>query len=81
MLILELDPCIFDKFHDGLIIDQDVTLTGWTGDGLAGTLVHDLGRQVLGPTGGAVHVPALQACHHLRKKPNTTTQQPNLIFA
>ena len=65
MLVLQLDLGVVDQLGDGLVVDQDVALARRTGDGLTGALVHDLGRQVLGPAGRAVDVAALQPGHHL----------------
>ena len=67
MLVLELDPGVGDQGHHGLVVHHDVAVPRAL-DHLAGSLVYDLGGEVLGPALGAEQVAALQACHHLPRQ-------------
>jgi len=63
MLVLELHPGVRYQGHHRLIVDDNLAAARAL-DHLTGSLIHDLGGEVLGPAGGAVQVAALQTRHH-----------------
>ena len=61
--LLQLHPGVADQGYHSVVVHHDVAVARAL-DHLAGSLVHDLGGEVLCPAAGAVQVATLQACHH-----------------
>ena len=67
MLVLQLDPWVGDESDHSLVVHHDVAAPGAL-DHLTGSLVNDLGGEVLSPALGAEQVAALKPRHHLARQ-------------